>query len=368
MKRLVTLAGFTALILGVGATMANAADRDREIPAPFAPFEHLVGGWKGVGIPAANRVKGWPEKHMWAWRFVKGTPVGMSLEFQSDKVLSQARLDFDAAKKLYRLEGTDPDGKPVAFVGPIDESGQTLALDRVGDLPSGAKQRLTLRLNSNMIRYVMWIDEQERGAPQFSRVLDVNMGKEGESFAAGGSASNLPKCVLTGGSATMTVTFGGKSYPVCCTGCRDEFLADPEKYVKKAELRAQAEAKNPSKPAASRVIRDDGSFDALLTDSKKSRSRPMPKDAPKGEAPESKPSANTTASPKEAPKDQPTEKPAPAPATDDKAASLLERAQELEKKGNTQAAVIYYRMIAKDYPKSPQAKSAAVRLKALGAK
>ncbi len=31
----------------------------------------------------------------------------------------------------------------------------------------------------------------------------------------------------------MTVSYQGKSYPICCSGCRDEFNEDPEKYVKR---------------------------------------------------------------------------------------------------------------------------------------
>jgi hypothetical protein len=38
----------------------------------------------------------------------------------------------------------------------------------------------------------------------------------------------------------MTVTYNGKSYPVCCTGCRDEFNENPEKYVARAEAKAKA--------------------------------------------------------------------------------------------------------------------------------
>ncbi len=32
----------------------------------------------------------------------------------------------------------------------------------------------------------------------------------------------------------MRVTYNGKEYYVCCSGCREEFKADPEKYIKEA--------------------------------------------------------------------------------------------------------------------------------------
>ena len=35
------------------------------------------------------------------------------------------------------------------------------------------------------------------------------------------------------------VTYKGKDYYVCCSGCRDEFKANPEKYIKEAEAKAK---------------------------------------------------------------------------------------------------------------------------------
>src|SRR5947209_7977410 len=264
-----------ALVLGAILAGGAPAEPDPEsaggdIPAPFAPFEHLVGAWKGTAIPKANRLKGWPERHLWAWAFSGGSPVGMTLAIEGGKVLTKGRLTFDPASRRYRLEGADADRKPVAFAGALDADGKALVLDRVGPAAEG-KERLTIRLNSNLIRYTMWLDRQEPGAPQFARVIDVNLGKEGESFASGASAADLPRCIITGGSATMSVTYEGKSYPLCCTGCRDEFMDNPAKYVKKALLRGQDAGKGKVKTAASpspSVGKDDGAFDGLVDEPK----------------------------------------------------------------------------------------------------
>ncbi len=255
--------GLLGLTLWAVAIPATAGPVD-EVPAPFAPFEHMVGGWKGTAAPVANRVKGWQESHGWAWKFAQGVPVGMSLTFEGDKTIAKGQLRFDPASKKYHLDGSDPLGKPIAFVGAFSADGKTLTLDRVA--PSAeAKERLVLRPNGNKIRYTLQLDRQEKGAPQYKKVIEVGLTKEGESFAAGGGASNLPKCIMTGGASTMTVSHGGKTYPVCCTGCRDEFNDNPEKYAKKADAAAQgdpAQGKAADKPAAK--AKDDGSFDGLL--------------------------------------------------------------------------------------------------------
>jgi YHS domain-containing protein len=42
---------------------------------------------------------------------------------------------------------------------------------------------------------------------------------------------------VTGGLGTMTVSYEGKTYYVCCSGCRDEFKADPKKYIAEWEAK-----------------------------------------------------------------------------------------------------------------------------------
>ena len=123
-----------------------------------------------------------------------------------------------------------------------------LTLDRVGDTSEG-KQRLIIWPNSNLIRYTLWLEHQDPGDPQFKKVIEVGLTKEGESFAAGGSAADLPKCIITGGAAAMTVSYQGKTYPLCCSGCRDEFNDNPEKYVKKAACGpSKGRRRRPSRP------------------------------------------------------------------------------------------------------------------------
>lgn len=342
--------------LVLGTALIAADPDDGAIPETLAPFEYMIGSWKGPGIPTANRLRGWPEKHMWAWKFVKGTPVGMTVTLEGNKTLAKGVLSYDAKAKRYILEGTDPDGKPVSFAGTLDSKGRTLTLDRVAGTDA-AKERLVLFPNSDQIRYTINHSRQEPGAPQFKVVTEIKVGKEGEIFAAGGAATEGPKCVLTGGAATMTVSYQGKSYPVCCTGCRDEFNDNPEKYVKKAALMAeQGAGKTPVKAATTRKAKDDAGFEGLVDDVKPETKKAMSK---------TRGSATTK------PKSEPGDSPATAKATDTKAkaasraASQLKIAENLEKAGKSAAALKYYKQIVKDYPNTPQATTASARIKAL---
>ena len=269
MRRSIAGSGLVAVLLCAG--WAPPVD---EIPAPFAPFEHMVGAWKGTASPVANRVKGWPESHAWAWKFDKGKPVALTVDWQGDKTLAKGQLNYDAAEKKYHLDGTDPAGKPVSFVGSMASDGKSLTLDRVVVAKGEGKERIIVRPNANKIRYVVQVDRQEPGAPQFKKQVEVGLTKAGESFAAGSGGSNLPKCIMTGGASTLTVSYQGKTYPVCCTGCQAEFNDNPEKYARKADEAAKASppAQAGDKPAAAKG-KDDGSFDGLFDD----KAKPAPR-------------------------------------------------------------------------------------------
>ena len=332
-----------AAVVAFGLVGALAADDDKDAPpSAYSPFEHLIGGWKGQGIPAKNRLKGWQEKHNWAWKFDKGKPIGMVVEIVGGKVLTKARLSFDDKTETYTLSGEDPDARPIAFAGKLKDNG-VLSMDRLDAPKDVGKERLDLSLNENKIRYVLRLFRQEPDAPQFALVTEANLGKEGESFAAGGAAADLPKCVVTGGAGGMQVSYQGKSYPICCTGCRDEFNDSPEKYVKKYLLRLEKGEAAPLKTTAA------GPADS---DEPKADPKAMPKSG----------TAKSKAATKEA------SKPSAKGDATTKASSLLTQAQALEKSGKTSAALSYYKRIVDEFADTASAKTAAARVKALDKK
>ena len=321
------------LILGMilssrGMVGLAAVRQDTAIAAPAAlkPFEHMVGTWKGVGIPTGNKLKGWQETHVFGWKFEKGQPVALKLQFTGNKLLATGQLRAEG--EGYVLEGTDAEDAPVRWIGTLDESAQTPTLTLIPDAPpgDGPSRRLVVRLLSNKEGYTFW-DERKSGA-KYSRAVEIRMSRNDPSLGASKGSAGKPKCIITGGEGTIAVAFQGKSYPVCCTGCRDEFLAEPEKYLAKLAKKAESTPDPALEPAAEESTKPDATV-------------------------ETKP-----------------DKPAPPgskPVTD-KAAELLKRAQEFEKTGNKSAAVIYYQRIVKEFSESEQAKTAAQRVKALGGK
>jgi YHS domain-containing protein len=390
--RFVFLSAAMALVAMAGPRTGRGSDdpaqpkpaddsQGRDIPAALAPFEYLVGRWKGQGMPkdnSAQQFRGWPESHAWAWIFTKGKPTGMSVAIEGGKVLAAGKLTYDADRKRYHLEGTEPKpgGGPIVFEGALDRLGKTLVLDEVGHAPSAGTHRGSLRLsvrpNSNFIRYTMGLDRKEPGAVQFRHAIEVGLTREGESFAAGSaSGADRPKCIVTGGAATMTLTYQGRTFPICCTGCRDEFNESPEKYLKKAALIAASPgAKSKTdQPAPSRVSRFEDAFAGDVVDAPAMKEkRPSTGGAAKTKTAKAEPTsdadeAKTPGASKSASR-KGTEKPA-ASQPFARAASLLRIGQNLEKSGKADAALGYYKRIVKDYADTPAAKTAKQRIKAL---
>jgi len=207
------------------------------------PFNELVGPWRGVGEPAtgsaADKQKGfWKENLSWGWK-IKGEDAWLVLEITNGKHFKGGELRYLQDKDLYQLTMFPiADGPPWVFTGKIDDKGRNLIVERT-DSARGEDQRITINLVGE-IRFVYRFDKKKTNVKLFTRDYYVAATKEGESL---GVAEKKPECVVTGGLGTSTVSYMGQIYYVCCTGCRDAFNENPEKYIKEFKERKAKEAK-----------------------------------------------------------------------------------------------------------------------------
>lgn len=228
-------AALLAVLLTTTLYGADTAPTAREA---LKPFNDLVGAWKGTGEPEGTRAEKrdgfWLEKIAWEWQF-KDKDVWMKVAFDQGKHFRAGELRYLPDTKRFRMTVTTPDKKSLVFEGALE--GKRLTLDRQ-DADKKETQRLVftfLHPNRHLYRY-----EVKKGEAQsFTKQFQVGATKEGEAFATSGDG--YPECIVSGGRGTMAVTYKGKTYYVCCSGCRDEFVATPEKYI--AEFEAKAKKK-----------------------------------------------------------------------------------------------------------------------------
>lgn len=227
----VVLAGLTG---GVHPRPATAADPKADAAAAKKALQKVgdfVGQWNLTGeTKAAGRLASWKETATWGWKF-KGGDAWLTVEVKDGRYFTAGELRYQPDKKVYQFTATGKDGKEQVFTGEAKRGRLTLERkdDRTGDV-----HRLTMNTLSEGVRFTLQYEKQDGGAGLFAAVYKSAGTKEGETFA-GGKANKKPDCVVTGGAGTIPVSYMGKTYYVCCSGCKEEFEANPKKYVEAAE-------------------------------------------------------------------------------------------------------------------------------------
>jgi hypothetical protein len=227
--------GFLLLTL---TPLVAQPDKPRSARESLQPFNVLIGPWKGTGIPEGSRSdqqRGfWIETMDWSWHF-QGADAWLSVSFDKSKHFLKGELRAVPGKDQYQLTLTTPGKQNQVFSGALNE--RTLTLDRQ-DPATKETQRLVFRLlHDNRFLYQYQVRPADRQF--FQRLYQVGATRQGVPFAQG---DGRPECIVSGGLGTTPVTYRGKTYYVCCGGCKTEFEADPEKYIREYEQK-QAAAK-----------------------------------------------------------------------------------------------------------------------------
>jgi len=187
--------------------------------------QEFIGVWTLEGTQKAGpRTEAWKEKTNWSWKFDKDA-AWITVDFEKGKHFTHGDLKYLTDKKKYQLTLTTPDKAEQVFEG--DYAKGMLKLDRKD--PKGDVYRLTMQTLAEGVRFQLKYEKQDGGRGLFAAVYQAAGNKEGESLA---KTTKKPECIVTGGAASIQVSYNGQTYFVCCTGCRDEFNANPEKFVK----------------------------------------------------------------------------------------------------------------------------------------
>lgn len=210
-----------------------------EILKALELFNPLVGEWRGVGQPQRNSTKGsWSETSEWVWEITK-TGVGVRYNVKEGKQLTTALFSYDLKAKQYTCVAKFADGSSRSYTGRVQEA--KLSLESEPDAEKVVHQLVVTQLNEK--RTLLLYQRRRAETDTFLRVAEVGYTRQGTTLAVEGVTG--PECVVTGGKGTSTVMHKGKTYYVCCTGCRDAFNDDPETFL--TEYKARLEKKKAMK-------------------------------------------------------------------------------------------------------------------------
>ncbi|MCA9121113.1 MAG: hypothetical protein KDB11_13070 [Planctomycetales bacterium] len=223
------------LVVLCAALMIGADRPDAEVNGKQAltKLQNYVGQWRGVGQLRRGSTQGaWTETSDWAWKFADGR-ARLTITVDDAKYFAIGTFRAVNSDGVFELVAKSGQSS-VTYVGRIDDAG-TLVLD-ASDPPEGQPARISIRQVAEGKRMLM-LFERRVGNDRFLRMAEVGYTREGSNF---GKGTNYIECIVTGGVGTMPVTFEGKTYYVCCTGCRDLFNDDPAAVL--AEYRERKEA------------------------------------------------------------------------------------------------------------------------------
>jgi len=231
----VAFVAVAALLAVLAAHADDAAEKPDVVAekAALAAFNGLIGDWRGAGqLKRGSNQGAWTETAEWVWDFSNGVAIDYAVA--DGQYAKSARLTYDLDAMQYRLVLTLPDDATRTYTGAVEKD--KLILESAAE--AGEIHRLTLtQLNEK--RTLVLFEKRKEVQKTWQRVAEVGYTREGTRLA--GDDSSGPECVVTGGLGTIPVSYKGKTYYVCCSGCRQAFDADPEGILADYAARKQEE-------------------------------------------------------------------------------------------------------------------------------
>jgi hypothetical protein len=235
--KIASAGGLVGLLAALAGAAPDEPDRMSRDKAALAPLQAYVGQWRGVGMPKRGSNRGaWTETCQWAWQFRDGRAALVGI-VEGGKFYRQFRVQPGDKPGQFVLAASAADGAqaPERFVGElVDGALLVTAAEARAERPA----RISVRLVAGGDRLVV-LYEKRAGEDTYARLAEVGATRKGSSFAQ--NAATGPECVVTGGLGEIAVEHNGKTYYVCCTGCRDLFLEDPEGVLTEYRQRKAAE-------------------------------------------------------------------------------------------------------------------------------
>jgi len=228
---------------------AGQEQQAESVLSALQPLQVLLGKWNGTSRKALLDQPEW----IWDFRSDRNQPA---LVMTSDKgaYIREGRLTYLPADQQFQFRYKSPEGEERTLVGTFSEPVQDvpgddkklqrtykLLLTEAQPADNGEQWQVAFQQLENN-RYLIELDRR-RGTGPYQRVDTIHSQREGTSFALSDSDYGEKTCIISQGLGTMTVSYKGQSYYVCCTGCKAAFEEDPERWIAKWEAKQKMEGK-----------------------------------------------------------------------------------------------------------------------------
>jgi hypothetical protein len=234
---------------GNGSSGASAGESKMDgVVEAMQPLQVFLGQWntttRTMGAGTAN----------WVWDFKtdKSQPA-LVMSTKDHPYFETARLTFLTDKQKFQLTAKDKDKNQRTYQGEFTEEPHTVTgdtgkaeprfemmLNEIGneDARKLVGVKLTLREKNRL-----WMEVFQKSGKDIRLQDNVANQREGTSFAVSDTNYGDKECIVSQGLGTMEVTYMGRTYYVCCSGCQSAFTDDPTFWINKALDRKKAEEK-----------------------------------------------------------------------------------------------------------------------------
>lgn len=238
-------------------TRLSGEKRSQAVVAALQPLQVLLGQWRWITNKKFEGSNKSGEDLEWVWDFKHdAAQPSLTAKCTTHPYFHQVWLTYLPNEEKFEATARPEEGDERVFRGTWAEDGEPkeesdgkkiqhtfkMQLTQVSPAAGDQWQLVFNQLDNN--QYLMTMTRRPATGKQFGPLDVVRQQRLGTSFAVADSDNPGPKCIISGGLGTMTVTYKGKSYPVCCTGCAAAFNDDPERWLAKLAEREKAKKRD----------------------------------------------------------------------------------------------------------------------------
>lgn len=229
---------------GGGSTASSKPHSINDVIAALKPLQIVMGKWEGV-----FKNGGVGETHDWVWDLQtdKKYPA-LAVSAPDGNFFTKARITYDPASSKFRMETVDKEKVVRKFEGGWEEEPAEVPADDGKSFYRTFKLKLTEVANKDLShrweyvfsqqnnnRYQLYASRAAGSSSRFALRDVLGSQRSGTSFAQSDDDYGERTCIISQGLGTISVSYQGKSYYVCCTGCKAAFEDDPEMWIARFE-------------------------------------------------------------------------------------------------------------------------------------
>ena len=216
-------------------------DAWRAVVVAMHPLQVMLGTWKGTTQREFGDFKAL-DKPAWVWDFqTDRSQPALVMTSTDSPYIRQGRLTYLPETEVFRFTIEDAEGKTRTLEGTFrqavrefqgDDQKMHVAYELELTQTDAESPRDQWQIVFNQQENNRYLLEMARNrSNRFLRYDTVATQREGTSFGTSDEGYGERECIISGGLGTMQVSYKGRSYWVCCTGCQAAFNDDPESWL-----------------------------------------------------------------------------------------------------------------------------------------